>query len=135
MYGWINRSIGSLIISRYGKDTWDVILRKAGLDDKGYDWVRYEYYPDEYTYNIIHSASIVLGITTEQLLEIYGGYFIQYVKDEGYDNLLKCLGSDLHSWLCNVNHLHSHLSGALPKMIPPQFWYVRIIIRIYIYFY
>ena len=83
MYGWINRSIGSLIISRYGKDTWDVILRKAGLDDKGYDWVRYEYYPDEYTYNIIHSASIVLGITTEQLLEIYGGYFIQYVRSNG----------------------------------------------------
>ena len=129
MYGWINASLESLVISKFGVDTWKEIREKSGLQISEI-WNRYENYPDSYTYDLVGAATAVLGLEASEILEVFGQYFLRYVKDEGYDNLLRCLGSDLQTWLSNVNMMHVHLGRALPKMIAPQFWCVCLLVFI-----
>jgi hypothetical protein len=124
MYGWINASVESLVVSKFGEDIWLQILEKAGVKTRPV-WNRYDCYPDTSTLDIVSAASAVLGLDAATILEVYGGYFLHYVRDQGYDNLLRCLGSDLQTWLSNVDMLHVHLSIALPKMIAPHFRYVN----------
>ena len=50
-------------------------------------------------------------------------YFVQYVQDNGYSNVLECLGSNLRDWLSNLNSLHDHLQASYPKgFVAPVFW-------------
>ena len=122
MYGWITESVESLVISKYGLDTWKRILCKAGVDIPPGSWIRGEYYPDSIAQSITSAASEVLGVEVDQLLEAHGSYFLHYIKEKGYDNMLRCLGSDLQTWLANVNMLHNHLMTSLPDMVAPSFW-------------
>lgn len=40
---------------------------------------------------------------------------------QGYDRLLRALGSNLPQLLLNLNNLHLHLSMGMPAMAPPSF--------------
>lgn len=45
------------------------------------------------------------------------------VQDNGYSNVLECLGSNLRDWLSNLNSLHDHLQASYPKgFVAPVFW-------------
>lgn len=78
------------------------------------DFIRYENYDDTDTFSLIAAASKVLGVDAETVLEIFGQYFMEYVRDEGYLKLLEVLGSNFREWLTNVNDLHNHLRASLP---------------------
>ena len=49
---------------------------------------------------------------------------MEYVREEGYLNMLNVLGANLREWLSNVNDLHVHLKTSLPDATFPQFWCV-----------
>jgi guanylate cyclase soluble subunit beta len=69
------------------------------------------------------AASEVSGLTVDQVLEAFGEFFVHYIRDEGYDNLLCCQGSTLKDWMSNINAIHQHLQTTFPKkMTMPQFW-------------
>ena len=122
MYGWVNASVESLVVTTYGESVWIDILKRANVEVGESGWGKYDSYPDSITYDIIGSATVVLGMEAAKILEVFGAYFFQFAKQEGYANLLRCLGNDLQSWLSNVNTLHMHLHRAFPEMVAPQFW-------------
>eukprot|EP00602_Paraphysomonas_sp_CaronLab_P003724 CAMPEP_0185033670 /NCGR_PEP_ID=MMETSP1103-20130426/22844_1 /TAXON_ID=36769 /ORGANISM="Paraphysomonas bandaiensis, Strain Caron Lab Isolate" /LENGTH=1002 /DNA_ID=CAMNT_0027570033 /DNA_START=123 /DNA_END=3131 /DNA_ORIENTATION=- len=101
-----------MVLANFGVETWEAVT--------SVNWVRYEYYPDEWTYDLISKTSDKTGLNEAEILEMYGKFALQHLKDEGYDNLLRCLGADLLSWLSNVNALHENISSALPKLVPPE---------------
>ena len=85
--------------------------------------MRYKYYPDSDTVELVVAASEVLGISVDDVLHAFGDYFIDYVQDNGYSNVLECLGSNLRDWLSNLNSLHDHLQASYPKgFVAPVFW-------------
>jgi hypothetical protein len=85
--------------------------------------LRYKYYPDADTVQLVVAASEVLGIRVDDVLHAFGDYFIDYVQDNGYSNVLECLGSNLRDWLSNLNSLHDHLQASYPKgFVAPVFW-------------
>jgi guanylate cyclase soluble subunit beta len=120
MYGWVNESVKALVISKFGVEIWEKILEKAKIN-KSDEWLRYESYSDSSTYDLVAAASEVLGLEQSKVLEVYGAFFIHFVKSAGYATLLECLGSDLRSWLSNVNKIHDHLRVALPQIRAPNF--------------
>ena len=119
MYGWINECIRKLVLEKFGSSSWDAIIEDSGAKESEY--LRYEYYEDSETLKIVASASKLTGIPAEAILETFGEYFIQYVRLEGYSNVLLCLGSTLLEWLSNVDMLHNHLEANLKKMVAPHF--------------
>jgi guanylate cyclase soluble subunit beta len=119
MYGWINGCIRDLVLSKFGEEKWSLISEKSGC---GACWIKHEYYPDKFTFDLVGAGCEVLGVEGAELLEVFGQYFITYCTEKGYANLLRCLGSNLREWLSNVNMLHVHLESTLPEMVSPQFW-------------
>lgn len=88
--------------------------------------VRYEKYPDELTVALMGASAKAIGCSIgnfyckiflcsvksvlyiDDVLELFGDYFMAYVRDEGYLNLLSALGQNLREWLTNVNDLHGN---------------------------
>lgn len=123
MFGWINDCTECLIISRYGEDTWHQIKEKAKCETIDGGFLRYKYYPDSDTVALVVAASEVIGISVDDVLHEFGDYFIDYVQDNGYSNVLECLGKNLRDWLSNLNTLHDHLQASYPKgFVAPVFW-------------
>ena len=120
MYGWINSCIKSLVLSSFGEEKWALIVEKARCEVT--TWDKMQYYADSTTFDLVGAGCIVLGVDGPELLEVFGKYFMSYVADNGYDNLLRCLGSNLREWLSNVNMLHVHLESTLPELASPKFW-------------
>ncbi len=123
MFGWINDCTECLVLSKFGLDAWHQIKEKASCDvpDGGFLW--YKYYPDSDTVQLVVAASEVLGLSVDDVLHAFGDYFIEYVQDNGYSNVLECLGSNMRDWLSNLNSLHDHLQASYPKgFVAPVFW-------------
>jgi hypothetical protein len=77
----------------------------------------------------------VLDVELSELLDALGEYFVVFVREDGHDELLMCLGDTLQEWLSNINYLHLHLELVLgtvtetdkeseQKYNAPLFWYV-----------
>jgi len=123
MFGWINDCTECLVLTKFGEETWHKIKEKAGCEIIDGGFLRYKYYPDSDTVQLVVAASEVLGIGVDDVLFAFGDYFIDYVQDNGYSNVLECLGSNLRDWLSNLNSLHDHLQASYPKgFVAPVFW-------------
>jgi hypothetical protein len=123
MFGWINDCTECLVLKKFGLDTWHQIKSKANCDVPDGGFLRYKYYPDSDTVELVLAASEVLQISVDDVLFAFGDYFIEYVQDNGYSNVLECLGSNLRDWLSNLNSLHDHLQASYPKgFVAPTFW-------------
>lgn len=123
MFGWINDCTECLVIAKFGEDTWHKIKAKANCSVEDGGFLRYQYYPDSDTVSLVVAASEVLEISVDDVLYAFGDFFIDYVSDNGYSNILECLGSNLCDWLSNLNSLHDHLQASYPKgFVAPVFW-------------
>jgi hypothetical protein len=123
MLGWINDCIEKLVVEKFDREVWHIVKQKAGCSVRDGDFSKLEHYSDKSTLDLVAAASEVSGLTVDQILETFGGYFVHYVRAEGYDNLLCCQGSTLKDWASNINAIHEHLQATFPtKMIMPQFW-------------
>jgi len=123
MFGWINDCTECLVVSKFGEDAWHKIKEKANCNVPDGGFLRYKYYHDSETVTLVVAASEVLGITVDDVLYAFGEYFIQYVRDNGYSNVLECLGSNMRDWLSNLNSLHDHLQASYPEgFVAPIFW-------------
>lgn len=123
MFGWINDCTESLVVTKFGLEKWHEIKEAANCSEADGGFVRHKLYPDESTIALVVAASKVLDISVHDVLEAFGQHFMEFTRDEGYDNLLSCQGSTLRLWFSNLNALHDHLQSSLPKgFIAPVFW-------------
>jgi len=122
MFGWINDCCESLVVTKFGLEKWHEIKEKAGCTVNDGGFIRHKYYTDESSVDLVVAVSAVLGISVNDVLEVFGQYFMEFTRDAGYDNLLSCQGSNLRLWLSNLNALHDHLQDTLPRGRFPEFW-------------
>ena len=54
-----------------------------------------------------------------------GRYFIQYLCEKGYGDMLRSLGRNLFEYLNNLSHIHKHISYAMPDVRTPDLWLVQ----------
>lgn len=78
-------------------------------------------YDDISTYNFVGAISKKLNINPEDVLKLYGKYWITYASEVGYNDLLAMFGPDLKTCLINLNHMHYHMGSFMPDIIAPQF--------------
>ena len=120
MLGIVNQAVEDMARSLGGEPLWRRIAEGAGLDpDVGI--LRMESYPDELTLALVESASEVLGMSCEQVLEEFGKHWILYTAESGYGQLLNSAGHDLTSFLANLNLLHGKVEALMPSTRCPRF--------------
>jgi len=128
MYGMINRALQEMVVAQHGDDTWQRILKQAGVDIDMF--VRMETYPDAVTYSLVGVASEVLDAPVPRLLQDFGRYWVRYAAGQGYGPLLDEAGETLPEILGNLDEMHFRLGTVFQRygsdapnqpMQPPQF--------------
>ena len=119
MYGLVNKAIQDMVCSRFSEDTWKEIKEKAELSEISF--VSMEAYPDDLTHRLIKSASIVLNLSTAEIMQAFGEFWVQYTASEGYGNIMDMSGDNLPEFLENLDNLHARIGVNFPKLQPPSF--------------
>jgi hypothetical protein len=62
---------------------------------------------DKLTYDVVAAASEVLNLPAEQVLEVFGEYWIEFTMTKGYGKMLEMTGKDMPEFLSNLNSMHT----------------------------
>ncbi|KAG9508491.1 Guanylate cyclase soluble subunit beta-2 [Fragariocoptes setiger] len=73
------------------------------------------------TFKLVEAASRVSGLSVDVCLEAFGEHFLLYCQKNGFDQILRVLGSNLYDFLTNLDNLHDHLASIYPGMRAPSF--------------
>jgi len=119
MYGLVNRAIEELVVSLKGESAWRGVCAHAKLSSDGF--VSMQAYDDDITYRLVAAVSTRLGLSSEQVLEAFGNYWITYTAKEGYSAFLNAGGGNLREFLGNLNEMHGRVETVFPQLRMPQF--------------
>ncbi|XP_063155748.1 guanylate cyclase soluble subunit beta-2-like [Candoia aspera] len=118
LYGFINSCLKSLLIEKFGEETWEKLKIKAGVEDT---FMTYTVYDDALTVKLIQEACRMLKVPEEAVLKLFGKYFFNFCKTSGYDKMLRTLGGNLMEFIENLDSLHSYLALSYQEMNAPSF--------------
>ena len=119
VYGLINRAIEELVRSSGDPDLWDAVRARADVDVDYFEGMAV--YDDAVTHRLVAAAATELGVTSDDLLERFGRYWIVYTGAEGWGPILDGHGTSVVEVLTNLNDLHLRIRSSLPQLRPPHF--------------
>jgi len=119
MYGLVNQALEDFVRRGFGDAAWNRVRESAGLRDDMF--VSMDSYPDAITYRLVGSASEVLGLEAAAILEAFGEHWVLYTAQAGYGEMLAMFGTNLRTFLHNLDNLHSHVAMTYPELRPPSF--------------
>ncbi|KAG7502371.1 guanylate cyclase soluble subunit beta-2-like [Solea senegalensis] len=118
MYGFINSCLKSLVMEKFGQETWDKLSSLAGVQDT---FMTYTVYDDILTLSLVAEACSLLDVPADVLLKLFGEHFFVFCKNSGYDAMLQTLGGNLVEFIENLDSLHSYLALSYQEMNAPSF--------------
>lgn len=124
MYGMVNKAVEELVVEKFGEAKWELIKAKAGIDVDVF--ISNEGYPDKITYDLVRAATEVLGLTSDQILEAFGEWWILRTAREGYGELMNAGGKNVPEFLENLPTFHTRVTMIYPNLKPPRFDAVRV---------
>jgi len=119
MYGLVNKAIADMVRSQFGEETWQEIRQLAAVENDTF--LSMEGYPDDVTHRLVKAGSQVLGLSSSQIMQAFGEFWIQFTTTEGYGELMNMNGDDLPEFLGNLDNLHTRLGVIFPQFKPPSF--------------
>ena len=124
MYGFVNQAIRDFIVEHHGETMWESIQSRADIETAHF--VSDQVYDDRVTYCLVASIAQELDLSVDEVLEIFGNYWVSFVDDRGYGALLSANGRSFRDFLSNLDQFHSRLATAYPKFHPPDFHYTEL---------
>ncbi|XP_035485679.2 guanylate cyclase soluble subunit beta-2 isoform X1 [Scophthalmus maximus] len=118
MYGFINSCLQSLVVEKFGHDTWVKLSSLPGVQDT---FMTYTVYDDILTLSLVTEACSLLDVSADVFLKLFGEHFFQFCKQAGYDTMLRTLGGNLIEFIENLDALHSYLALSYQEMNAPSF--------------
>lgn len=116
----IDKVIALMSWQGWGEEGWDKVVNAQGRENVAK--LSSCPYPDDLMYGIIIAASETLGVTINFMLEQYGRHFLRHLFEQGYGNMLRCLGSSLPDFIGSLNDMHVHFSLSYEHMQVPIFY-------------
>lgn len=119
MYGMVNQGIRTFIEGQHGAPVWQKIASDAGISDDGFE--RLVSYDDTITYALVSSISKHLELPVDDVLRVFGTYWVDYAKTTNFENLLQLAGRTFIQRLSNLDDLHERVVLTMPALKPPSF--------------
>ncbi|KAJ3583287.1 hypothetical protein NHX12_029502 [Muraenolepis orangiensis] len=116
MYGFINTCLKSLVIEKFGEETWDKLSKLAKVQDT---FMTYEVYDDAVTLRLVQEACVMLGEDWVKCVKLFGEHFFSFCKQAGYDTMLRTLGGNLAEFIENLDALHCYLALSYQVCVLP----------------
>ncbi|CAM2822952.1 heme NO-binding domain-containing protein [Flavobacterium frigoris] len=119
MYGIVNKSIEDLVIANFGRDKWEAVRERSGVDIDFF--LSNEIYDDEVTYKIATAVSEEMNMTLSEVLIAFGEWWVVKTTKEKYPGLMESGGNNLRDFLINLPNFHNRVMLIYPKLTPPEF--------------
>ena len=119
MYGLVNKGLESFITDLFGRQDWDDLCRRAGLEEVDFEGTLV--YPDDVSYRLVDAISDKYGMSREEALEAFGAYWVPYTKTTSLGKLLRFGGSGFLERLDSLDAMHRRVKMSLPHLQPPSF--------------
>ena len=119
MYGIVNKSIEELVVANYGQEKWEEIKQKSNIDIEYF--ITNESYDDDVTFTLAGTIAQELGVTVEDVLSLFGEWWILHTGKNHYGYLLESGGNNFKSFLLNLPSFHNRIMMMYPKITPPEF--------------
>jgi hypothetical protein len=119
MYGLINQSIQGLLTDNYGIETWEIIKKKAAVNEEYF--LSNKIYDDKVTFDLVHAASDFLTVDADTILRLFGKYWVLKIAVEKYGKLMDFAGSNIHEFMKQLPNFHSRVMLLYPEITPPEF--------------
>ncbi|CAB9502907.1 Receptor-type guanylate cyclase gcy [Seminavis robusta] len=132
-----NECLERLVTERFGLDSWQLVLKTAGLPTTASDddndatsmFASHQQHQEEQklndslssfesTVDLVEAACQVSGHSIDEVLEALGEFIVHYLKEEGYEQWLTCPGGSLKDWMSNLNSLLQHWQSAFTDLAP-----------------
>ena len=104
MYGLVNKAVESLVLSKFGQDTWDIIREKANISGP---IISMKSYDDQVTYDLVGACVEVLEMSVEDVLHTFGEYWVLDVAVVNYSNIMDANGMGFVEFVKNLDQMHS----------------------------
>ena len=119
MYGMIHRGVREMVIADFGEAAWEDASASIGVGLE--HLVSMALYSDDITIAILQRASILYDISFDQLLRKFGQFWIVFVQRNAYGAMMDFVGSDLVTFINNLNRMHQAVQSAMPDADLPTF--------------
>ena len=119
MYGMIHKAVRDMVEAKFGEEAWIKIAADAGVTEE--HLLSMNTYEDKVIYDMVESATKMLGVTPVQVLERFGQYFVIETLQNNYKSLLQTYGRSSFVLLENLNTLHTTIKATFPGYKPPSF--------------
>ena len=119
MYGMVNEGIHTFIKTNYGDDAWKEICSKAGLNRSEFE--RMASYDDAITYSLVGAIVEQTGLSQEEVLKVFGSYWIEFVSQSNFGRLLRVAGDNFVDRINGLDDMHDRILLSMPHLKPPSF--------------
>ncbi|MBY9068093.1 heme NO-binding domain-containing protein [Hyphomonas sp. WL0036] len=119
----VHTAARSMVVETLGDDAWQSILAEAQLN--GELFISGQNYSDEVTFALIGAIAKVSGIEPENLLRLFGEYWIRYAAQSPYGTMFRIGGNRLDTFLSNLNRMHASIHSTMPASRMPSFEMLR----------
>jgi hypothetical protein len=114
----INRAIERFVRDTYGRDTWGLVVRRAGLDFCEFESMLM--YEPEVTTLVLEAVSQVLERPEAEVLEDIGTYLVSHPKVEALRRLLRFGGQTFTEFLHSLDDLPARSRLAVSDLDLPD---------------
>lgn len=119
MYGIVNKSIEELVVQNYGQEKWEEIKARTNINIEYF--LSDESYDDEVTFTLAQAIADELKITVDDVLKVFGEWWILHTGKNHYGYLLESGGDNFKTFLLNLPSFHNRIMMMYPKLTPPEF--------------
>jgi guanylate cyclase soluble subunit beta len=119
MYGLINSAMQDMIVDKFGAAQWEEIHAHSKVPEDSFLTMRS--YEDAITYQLVTSASKVLGAPVDTCLEMFGVYWVDEIATKSFAPLMEATGQHTIDFLNNLNALHDRIASTFTDYVPPEF--------------
>ncbi len=119
MYGMIHQAARDFAVARLGIDEWEALAGEEGMDSR--QFIGVAYYPDDETMRLVSLIAGRLGTGLDATLEALGRHWIDFAAASAYGRALKLAGSDLETFLGNLDRMHASIKSNMPLAALPGF--------------
>jgi hypothetical protein len=124
MYGLIHCALRNMVLDTRGEDFWQSILVSASIEPDVFLSMRS--YKDSTTMALVAATAENMNRDVDDLLELFGHYWLTVFAPTDYGNLLDLAGNEPFEFLQNLNKLHERISASFVDFRPPVFDIFRI---------
>ncbi len=121
MKGVIPSCLGDLVKSKFGKEKWENSLEAAGLP-RYTSFLATADVPDEDVLKVVNSVCQVLGLSLQQIANMFGDYWINEYAPKIYKAYYRNANT-AKEFILKMNYIHETVTKNIPNAHPPRFEY------------